>query len=592
MSWAHPLVLLLLLLVPLVLLGGWSAASGRAWPTLAEVEVAGGTVYARAQTAAHRSRRALLLPLALALTIIALAGPRWGGQNESAVEPAREVMIALDLSRSMLVTDAPRSRIDRAHAVIQTLLDHCGGERVGLVVFSGGAYVQVPLSSDYQIFREFLPVLWPGYMPRGGSDYGAMLRAALDGFSADRNMDRYLVVIGDGESTTDDWPAEMARLRQRGIRVLGLGIGTAAGGAVPPRRYGDPSPAHSRLEAGTLQKLAAGTEGIYRDATTQFDAASLLAETVELGKKTRLAERSSERAADRFQWFLAAALAAGLAGLWRDIASRPRARAVARPSALGTTRSAIYAAEMTFAGLILAVLWLGGSAAPAGAHDLGDEADVPITAQGKLRKLVAHVAGHPALEVPDLLRIAELTVNYGIESFDKGDDVSEGVILDGLQAVRYGRARAPMLPEWDHLQKDLERLRLRQATSDAARRPPEEKKQSYDEEDRPQQTSGQGTQQTTSESFGTGGSALTDISIGDLGAPPPRAPGATPAPRRALPGTGSGAGTPGAPGGADNPIRKLLLKNLRDVVQEDQPGVLFQALSGDLHTEPAGGKDW
>jgi Ca-activated chloride channel family protein len=584
MSWAHPLVLLLLLVVPLVVLGGWSATSGRAWPTLAEVEVAGGTVYARAKTAARR-RRALLLPLALALTIVALAGPRWGGQNESAVEPAREVMIALDLSRSMLVTDAPRSRIDRAHAVIQTLLDHCGGERVGLVVFSGGAYVQVPLSSDYQIFREFLPMLRPGYMPRGGSDYGAMLRAALDGFSADKNMDRYLVVIGDGESTTDDWPAEMARVRQRGIRVLGLGIGTAAGGAGPPRRYGDPSPAHSRLEAATLQKLAAGTEGIYRDATTQFDAASLLAETVELGKKTRLAERQSERAADRFQWFLAAALAAGLAGLWREIASRPRARAVARPPVK-------LPAEIAVAALTLAALWLVGAPHSAGAHDLGDEAEVPITAQGKLRKLVAHVAGHPALEVPDLLRIAELTVNYGIESFDKGDSVSEGVIVDGLQAVRYGRARAPMLPEWDHLQKDLERLRLRQATGDAARRPPEEKKQSYDEEDRPQQTNGQGTQQTTSESFGTGGAALTDIAIGDLGAPPPRAPGGTPAPRRASPGTGSGDGPPGASAGANNPIRKLLLKNLREVVQEDQPGVLFQALSGDLHTEPAGGKDW
>ncbi len=591
MSWAHPLILLLLLLVPLVVLRGWSATSGRAWPTLKQVEVAGGTVYARRADRAGRPQRVWLLSLALALTIIALAGPRWGGQTESAVEPAREVMIALDLSRSMLVPDAPRSRIDRAHAVIQTVLDHCGGERVGLVVFSGSAYVQVPLSSDYQIFREFLPVLRPGYMPRGGSDYGAMLRAALDGFSADKNMDRYLVVIGDGESTTDDWPAELARVRQRGIRVLGLGIGTAAGGAVPPRRYGDPSPAHSRLEAATLQKLASSTEGIYRDATTQFDAASLLAETVELGKKTRLAERQSERAADRFQWFLAAALAAGLAGLWREIAPRPKARAVARPNALGTTRSTIYT---TVAALILAALWLVAGPHPAGAHDLGDEAEVPITAQGKLRKLVAHVAGHPALDVPDLLRIAELTVNYGIESFDKGDSVSEGVIADGLQAVRYGRARAPMLPEWDHLQKDLERLRLRQATGDAARRPPEEKKQSYDEEDRPQQTNGQGTQQTTSESFGTGGAALTDITLGDLGSPPPHVPGRTPAPRRAAPGTGTGTGDgpSNAAAAANNPIRKLLLKNLREVVEEDQPGVIFQALSGDLHTEPAGGKDW
>ena len=586
MSWSHPLVLLCLAVPALLAARRWCATSGRAWPTLARVEVAGASVRTPTPARTGRPRRAWLLLLTLALAIVALAGPRWGSQDESAVEPAREVLVALDLSRSMLVTDAPRSRIDRAHAVITALLDQLGGERVGLVVFSGTAYVQVPLSSDYQIFREFLPVLRPGYLPRGGSDYGAMLRAAEEGFSADQNMDRYLVVIGDGESTTDTWQPELVRLRQRGIRVLGLGIGTAAGGAVPPRRYGDPSPAHSRLEASTLQKLAAGTDGIYRDATTSFDAGSLLAESVELGKKTRLAERQSERSADRYQWFLAVAVLTGLAGLWREIAPRPRERVVRR--AAGKV-----AAELSVAAIGLAALWLLGSPHLVKAHDIGDEADEPITAEGKLRKLVNHVAGHPALDVLDLLRISELTVNYGIETFDKGESVSEGVIADGLMAVRYGRQKAPLLPEWDHLQKDLERLQLRQASSDnGKKRSPEEKKQSYDEEDRPQQTNGQGTQQTTSESYGMGGAALTDIMVGELSAPPPQMPKLVAAPRRALPGTGSGDGPSGGGSAANNPVRQLLLKNLREVVQEDQPGVLFQALSGDTNMEPAGGKDW
>jgi Ca-activated chloride channel family protein len=581
MTWVHPLALLLLLVPAAGALASGRGTLRRAWPGLARVAVAGARVR---PAAAGPGGRAWRLWAALALAVMALAGPRWGETGERTEEPAREVIIALDLSRSMLVRDVAPTRIDRAHAIVRGLLDGLGGDRAGLVVFSGGAYVQVPLSSDDQILRDFLPVLRPGYLPPGGSDYAAMLRAAGEGFSEDPGMDRYLIVVGDGESTTDGWPAELVRLRQRGIRVVALGVGTTAGGDVPPRRSGEPSPAHSRLEPRTLQQMAAATEGLYRNASEPLDLRALLAETVELSRRTRWAEHPADHAADRYRWFLVPALALGLLGLWSEIAARPRTRAIRRTAAGFGAEAAI--AAFAVAGLVLAL-----AAVAAVAHDIGDEADVPITALGKLRKLVNHVSGHTAIEAPDLLRIAELTVNYGIETLDRGEAVEDGAILDGLEAVRHGQQLAPTLPEWEHLRIDLERLRLRRAQAEAARRPPEEKKESYDEEDKPVLTNGQGTQQTTSESSGEGGVALSDIAIGQLGKAPPRPPGATPAPKRPRP----NANTADAAGGAQaapSPLRKLLLKHYREVSQGDQPGLLFQTLNGGPHPEASGGKDW
>src|SRR5690606_28077783 len=101
------------------------------------------------------------------LAIGAFARPQWGRVDEPVFEQAREILIAVDLSRSMLAPDVTPTRLDRAKLLITSLLERLAGERVGLVVFSGTAFLQSPLSADYEILREFLPSLTPDYLPQG-----------------------------------------------------------------------------------------------------------------------------------------------------------------------------------------------------------------------------------------------------------------------------------------------------------------------------------------------------------------------------------------------------------------------------------------
>src|SRR5262249_37340196 len=223
--------------------------------------------------AGPRRWRGCLLVACAAAALCALARPQWGEVAEQSYARSREVVLALDLSRSMLADDVSPNRLARAKLLIEALLDQLKGERVGLVVFSGTAFVQSPLSAAYEAVRHFLAELDPSYLPEGGTNYSAMLRTAVQAFGEQGDGDRYLVVLSDGEALDPEWQKQLPTLRDRGIRVIGLGIGTPAGALVPAASGGVTKDEHgaavlSRLEPATLQALASETRGTYPDAPT------------------------------------------------------------------------------------------------------------------------------------------------------------------------------------------------------------------------------------------------------------------------------------------------------------------------------------
>jgi Ca-activated chloride channel family protein len=284
------------------------------------------------------SPRRLLVCLGLILVGVAAARPQWGRIEEPVFDQSREILIAVDLSRSMLAPDVKPTRLDRAKLLIQSLLERLAGERVGLLVFSGTAFLQSPLSSDYEILREFLPELQPNFLPAGGTNYEALLTAALEAFSRDGGADRYLIILSDGEAADDTWRPFAEQLKTRGIRVLALGIGTRDGAMIPETDGGlvkDERGAVvlSRLEPATLQSLAATTDGRYADASGWVDLAELLRQTVEAGRRGEFKEVNRVRLAERFQFFLAPAVLLLLAGLWREFPVRPTPRPVTLKSA-------------------------------------------------------------------------------------------------------------------------------------------------------------------------------------------------------------------------------------------------------------------
>ncbi|MBI2515658.1 MAG: VWA domain-containing protein [Opitutae bacterium] len=479
---------LLWLLVPLVLLFSWELARHRAqaaanWPKIARAWAGAFDVSLGTQHTTAETRPRLWLWFGLALCIIALARPQWGVVEEQVFDQSREVLIAVDLSKSMLAQDVKPSRLERTKLLITSLLDGLKGERVGLVLFSGTAFLQSPLSADYEILREFLPSLNPDYLPEGGTNYRALLETSIQAFGTSA-ADRYLIILSDGEATDEDWKPLIEQMKTKGIRVIGLGVGTAVGSFIPDSLGGfvkDDRGAVvlSRLNSSTLQELAQVTGGAYSDASSWVDLAALLRQTVEAGKKGQFSEKNTARLIERFQWFLAPGLLLLFISFWAEFPVRPRERAL--PLGKARTRNAERgmqsARTAASASLVLALLWLSALGAPPTVA----AAETPTTADtlaGPLSTTVVRLSAKDALAAKDCAEFAQTTITYGQRIKSAQQQAPEGVISDALQAVDLGEKLDAQAADWPRLRAELEELRKKQE---------EEKKKQQDQQKQDQQ---------------------------------------------------------------------------------------------------------
>ncbi len=461
MSFHSPQILWLL--VPLVLLLIWELArhtsrTATNWPKIARAWAGAFDVSLGARHTTADSRPRIWLWLGLMLCVVALARPQWGVIEEKTLDQAREVLIAVDLSRSMMAQDVKPSRLDRSKLLIQSLLDNLKGERVGLVLFAGTAFLQSPLSSDYEVLREFLPVITPDYLPEGGSNYKAMLEASMQAFGTS-TADRYLIILSDGESTDENWKDLTGALKTKGVRVIGLGVGTAQGSFIPDGSGGlvkDERGAvvMSRLNSSTLQDLAQSTGGAYTDASAWVDLAGLLRKTVDAGKKGDFSEKNTARLSERFQWFLAPGLLLLLISFWTEFPVRPRERALplAGNRRQGTGDRGQKAAAVAALLVFLSAVLCHPSTASAAEEQPSDTLAAPLS------KTVARLAEKPDLSAKDFAELAETTVTYGQRVKSAKQQAQESVVRDALQAVTVGEKADAKAADWPKLRHDLEEL--------------------------------------------------------------------------------------------------------------------------------------
>ena len=338
--WDQPWILALVPLSPVL---AWLVFRGRGVKggSLSLPRVLRRWAGARAVTdrpSAKRGATGLWLGLGSALVLVALARPQWGNLEEVVFDQSREVLIALDLSASMLAEDVKPTRLARAKLLIGNLLDELKGERVGLAVFAGTAFLQVPMSSDYEVMRDILPSLDPSYLPQAGTDYAGMLRVANEAFSQSTAADRFLIVLSDGEAHDPDWRRGLEELKKKEVKIISLGIGTFTGGLVPDGQGGVVKDGRgaavlSKLEPATLEELAQTTGGAYREASNWVDLSELIRQTVEQGKSGDFTKTREVRRAERFQWFLAPGILLLALSFALEIPSLPTRRRLA----LGTT---------------------------------------------------------------------------------------------------------------------------------------------------------------------------------------------------------------------------------------------------------------
>ncbi|HEU4954387.1 MAG TPA: VWA domain-containing protein [Gemmatimonadales bacterium] len=254
---------------------------------------------------------------ALAFGLVALARPQLGERSADLVRTGRDVLVLLDLSRSMLVTDAGGTRLAAAKRIAWDLAERAPGDRVGLVVFGGSAFLQLPLTSDRGALRLFLDQATPDDLGDPATDLSAALITAARTFEHEGEEGRRAVlVLSDGESGEGDMEEATAELRRQDLPVFAVGVGTAAGGSVPADSTEAPEKYHrnhigqivvSRLEEGDLQAAARASRGAFAHWDRRNEMSRLETGLDAVRPRALSARKSSERA-DRFQWPLALAV--------------------------------------------------------------------------------------------------------------------------------------------------------------------------------------------------------------------------------------------------------------------------------------------
>ena len=339
MSFAAPLVLLAaLVLVPLVarvVLRG----ERRRRAALEEFGDPGVLAHGSVLGAEPVARRRTWLQLAaLGFGALALARPQLGQRQAELAQTGRDLLVVLDLSRSMTVTDVAPNRLAEAKRAAWETIGTAPGDRVGLIVFGGSAFLQLPLTTDHAALKLFLDAATPDDLGDPATDVGTALATAGKVFEHEGQRGyRAVLLASDGETGEGDLDAAVAGLKAEGIPVFAIGVGTTGGGPVPADSSEAPEKFHrdhigriamSRLHEDGLRHVAAVTGGAYARADRAEDRGRLTAALARVKSRTLSARKSSERA-DRFQWPLALAVAALLADA--ALALMPRRRRVASP---------------------------------------------------------------------------------------------------------------------------------------------------------------------------------------------------------------------------------------------------------------------
>ncbi len=260
--------------------------------------------------------------LALALVIVALARPRWGSQVEYVERRGVEIMIALDVSQSMLAEDLKPNRLARAKLEVSELMDRLEGNEVGLVVFAGAAYIQFPLTSDFSTARFFLEAAHPGMISRPSTNLTGAIEAAMSGFNEERASQKVIILLTDGEANefTDNVLPMAQEAGEQGMIIYTIGFGSPEGEPIPEydnlgnltgyKKDRQGETVLTYLDETTLQQIALTTGGQYFRAAADGREVGFLADVISQLQTSELESRFETRGVERFQWFLGLAILA------------------------------------------------------------------------------------------------------------------------------------------------------------------------------------------------------------------------------------------------------------------------------------------
>ena len=311
-----------------------------------------------ATSAARRRVRYGLLLFALAALLVALAAPRWGYETRETHRRGLDLVVVVDVSKSMLATDLPPTRLARAKLAVQDFVTQLEGDRVGLVAFAGTAFLQAPMTVDYDAVLNADNELDTEIIPRGGTNLGAAIDVALDAFGKAEAGNRAILLMSDGEPTTEGEEAAGLQAAQHaaeaGVKIFTMGFGTPEGSLIPLGNTGefvrdaDGKIVRTKLDESTLKAIAKAGNGFY----VRFSGDAAIRTVIQQGlsqlKTGEIDARQTRRLIERYQWPLGLGLALLTAGSFLGERRRVRAPLLPAPRAVpsGTRAAAGVAAAL------------------------------------------------------------------------------------------------------------------------------------------------------------------------------------------------------------------------------------------------------
>jgi len=305
--------------------------------------------------------RLVLFTAAVALLLYSMARPRWGFSLEESKQTGLDIVVAIDTSKSMLADDVQPNRLARAKLAAIDLMRLAQSDRLGLVAFAGGAFLQCPLSLDEEAYRQSVDFLDVNVIPQGGTALAEAIQAARGAFKEETENHKILVLFTDGEDT-DDQEAALAVARdahKAGMRIFTIGVGTPAGEVLSTKDpYGNRvfikdsqgNVVKSRLNEPLLQQIAKETDGFYLPLTGARTMDVLYERGLAPLPKSESATRTIRQYHERFQWFLGAAILLLLAEmLLPERKQSPKSKVQGRkPMAMATALALLALAPNSF----------------------------------------------------------------------------------------------------------------------------------------------------------------------------------------------------------------------------------------------------
>ena len=255
-----------------------------------------------------------VLLLALASIIIALVNPKMGTKMETVKRQGIDIVFAVDISKSMLAEDVAPNRLEKTKQIVSQIINQLGNDRVGIVGYAGSAYPVLPMTTDYSIAKMYLQSMNTNMVSSQGTAFNDAIQLAVDFFDV-KDTSKLIVLVSDGEDHGDGVEDAVELAKEKGVRIITIGVGTEKGGPIPLRDDKGTIASYKKDQEGqtvitklypeVLKKIADNTKSKYIVGTTTKDVVEEVKKSLD---KIEKSEFESQQIADfesQYQWFLA-----------------------------------------------------------------------------------------------------------------------------------------------------------------------------------------------------------------------------------------------------------------------------------------------